>query len=147
MSKQATLFQAWGLGSSKQPTAAAEKRQETEEVIELSEKDLEEFFEDDDLLDETHTASNATPTDAHNSSLYEDIPGFDSESGDSYVYPINYPLRDYQFNIVKKCLFKNTLVCLPTGLGKTFLAAVVMYNFYRWYPQGKVVFLAPTKPL
>ena len=153
MSKQATLFRAWGPGSSKQPTEVAEKRQETaleetDEVIELSEKDLEEFFEDDDdLLDETHTASNAAPTDAHNSSLYEDIPGFDSESGDSYVYPINYPLRDYQYNIVKKCLFKNTLVCLPTGLGKTFIAAVVMYNFYRWYPQGKVVFLAPTKPL
>ena len=67
----------------------------------------------------------AAPTDApHNSSLYEEIPGFDTESGDSYVYPINYTLRDYQYNIVKKCchcsLFKNTLVCLPTGLGKTF---------------------------
>lgn len=22
-----------------------------------------------------------------------------------------------------------------------------MYNFYRWYPSGKVVFMAPTKPL
>ena len=22
-----------------------------------------------------------------------------------------------------------------------------MYNFYRWYPRGKVVFLAPTRPL
>jgi ERCC4-related helicase len=22
-----------------------------------------------------------------------------------------------------------------------------MYNFYRWYPQGKIIFLAPTKPL
>lgn len=27
------------------------------------------------------------------------------------------------------------------------IAAVVMYNYYRWFPQGKVVFLAPTKPL
>lgn len=33
------------------------------------------------------------------------------------------------------------------GLGKTFIAAVVMYNFYRWYPTGKVIFMAPTKPL
>ena len=22
-----------------------------------------------------------------------------------------------------------------------------MFNFYRWYPQGKVIFMAPTKPL
>uniref|UniRef100_A0A8B9NZE5 ATP-dependent RNA helicase FANCM n=1 Tax=Apteryx owenii TaxID=8824 RepID=A0A8B9NZE5_APTOW len=44
-------------------------------------------------------------------------------------------------------LLANTLVCLPTGLGKTFVAAVVMYNFYRWFPSGKVLFLAPTKPL
>ena len=22
-----------------------------------------------------------------------------------------------------------------------------MYNFWRWYPKGKIVFLAPTKPL
>lgn len=33
------------------------------------------------------------------------------------------------------------------GLGKTFIAAVVMYNYYRWFPQGKIVFMAPTKPL
>lgn len=33
------------------------------------------------------------------------------------------------------------------GLGKTFIAAVVMYNFWRWYPFGKIIFLAPTKPL
>ena len=22
-----------------------------------------------------------------------------------------------------------------------------MFNFYRWYPHGKIVFMAPTKPL
>ena len=22
-----------------------------------------------------------------------------------------------------------------------------MYNYFRWYPQGKIIFLAPTKPL
>jgi len=64
-----------------------------------------------------------------------------------WIYPTNYPVREYQFSIVHKALFVNTLVCLPTGLGKTFIAAVVMYNFYRWYPHSKVVFLAPTKPL
>ncbi|KAF8446272.1 hypothetical protein L210DRAFT_3619974 [Boletus edulis BED1] len=64
-----------------------------------------------------------------------------------WIYPLNQPKRDYQFNIVKHCLFDNTLVALPTGLGKTFIASVVMLNFYRWFPEGKVVFVAPTKPL
>lgn len=64
-----------------------------------------------------------------------------------WIYPINKPKRDYQFNIVKHCLFENTLVALPTGLGKTFIAGAVMLNFYRWFPEGKVVFVAPTKPL
>lgn len=57
----------------------------------------------------------------------------------------NYPVRKYQFSIVQAALFKNTLVVLPTGLGKTFIAAVVMYNIYRWYPTGKVIFMAPTR--
>ncbi|EDV24097.1 uncharacterized protein TRIADDRAFT_26257 [Trichoplax adhaerens] len=77
----------------------------------------------------------------------EVLPGFDVDSGNNWIYPTNYPLRDYQYNITQKALFKNTLVTLPTGLGKTFIAAVVMYNFFRWYPNGKVVFMAPTKPL
>ncbi|XP_017889156.1 uncharacterized protein LOC108630379 [Ceratina calcarata] len=76
-----------------------------------------------------------------------EIKGFDISAGKTWIYPENYPIRDYQFNIVKSCLYTNTLVCLPTGLGKTFIAAVIMYNFWRWYPRGKVVFLAPTKPL
>lgn len=75
------------------------------------------------------------------------LPGFDLEAGNVWIYPTNYPIRDYQFSIVQEALQRNTLVTLPTGLGKTFIAAVLMYNFYRWYPQGKVVFMAPTKPL
>ncbi|KAH9937493.1 uncharacterized protein B0H18DRAFT_1081663 [Fomitopsis serialis] len=64
-----------------------------------------------------------------------------------WIYPLNNPKRDYQFNIAKHCFFENTLVALPTGLGKTFIAGVVMLNFFHWFPDGKVVFLAPTKPL
>lgn len=32
-------------------------------------------------------------------------------------------------------------------MGKTFIAAVIMYNYFRWYPEGKIVFMAPTRPL
>lgn len=117
-------------------------------------QELDDFFEDD-ISDEltkiergpASSGSRDEPVSVHNTSILEDIPGFDAEAGGQWIYPVNYPIRDYQFNIVQKCLFKNTLVCLPTGLGKTFIAAVVMFNFYRWYPDGKVVFLAPTKPL
>ena len=83
---------------------------------------------------------------AYNTSS-ETTTGFDAACGSQWIYPSNLPTRSYQYNIVQKALFTNTLVTLPTGLGKTFIAAVVMYNFYRWYPSGKVVFLAPTKPL
>lgn len=73
--------------------------------------------------------------------------GFCAAAGALWIYPTNCPVRDYQLDISRSALFCNTLVCLPTGLGKTFIAAVVMYNFYRWFPSGKVVFMAPTKPL
>ncbi|KAK4197768.1 putative ATP-dependent RNA helicase [Triangularia verruculosa] len=66
----------------------------------------------------------------------------------TWVYPLNLgPIRDYQFSIVNSALFNNTLVALPTGLGKTFIAATVMLNFYRWTKRGKIIFVAPTKPL
>lgn len=77
----------------------------------------------------------------------EEISGFDKIMGRTWIYPTNYPVRDYQFNIIKAAILKNTLVSLPTGLGKTFIAAVIMYNFYRWYPTGKIIFIAPTRHL
>ncbi|XP_063238745.1 uncharacterized protein LOC134540141 [Bacillus rossius redtenbacheri] len=77
----------------------------------------------------------------------DDAPGFDRELGRTWIYPTNCELRQYQYDIVERALFSNTLVSLPTGLGKTLIAAVVMYNFYRWYPRGTVLFLAPSRPL
>ncbi|KAJ3049904.1 hypothetical protein HK097_009111, partial [Rhizophlyctis rosea] len=71
----------------------------------------------------------------------------DKEAAKTWIYPTNCAVRDYQFNIVQKSLLVNTLVALPTGLGKTLIAAVVMYNFFRWFPEGKIIFMAPTKPL
>lgn len=51
-------------------------------------------------------------------------------------HAVNFPARDYQYAITKTALFSNTLVALPTGLGKTLIAAVVMYNYFRWFPDG-----------
>ena len=82
-----------------------------------------------------------------NGTEVEDLPGFDAEAGRIWIYPTNYPVREYQLQIVRQVLTRNTMVTLPTGLGKTFIAAVVMFNFYRWYPTSKIVFMAPTKPL
>ena len=85
--------------------------------------------------------------DGINATAVEDLPGFDAEAGRIWIYPTNYPLREYQLQIVRQALIENTMVTLPTGLGKTFIAAVVMFNYYRWYPTSKIVFMAPTKPL
>jgi len=66
----------------------------------------------------------------------------------TWVYPTNLgTIRDYQYSIVKHGLFNNLLVALPTGLGKTFIAATIMLNFFRWTKDAKIVFVAPTKPL
>ena len=143
--------------SSKQGESHQDEHHDQEINVDLVEN-VEEFFADDiadQVLDvselERHEQPCSSSTDKMrsllDSSLYEEIPGFDVEAGKRYIYPTNFPVRDYQFNIVKKCLFKNTLVSLPTGLGKTFIAAVLMYNYYRWFPSKKIVFLAPTKPL
>ena len=55
--------------------------------------------------------------------------------------------RQYQFKIVETALFFNTLVALPTGLGKTFIATNVILNYYLWFKKGLIFFLAPNRPL
>lgn len=72
----------------------------------------------------------------------------DHEATKSWVYPTNLgKIRDYQYNIVQRGLFHNLLVALPTGLGKTFIAATIMLNWFRWTKEAQIVFVAPTKPL
>ncbi|KAF2230766.1 P-loop containing nucleoside triphosphate hydrolase protein, partial [Viridothelium virens] len=72
----------------------------------------------------------------------------DSEALKTWVYPTNLgTTRDYQFNITHRGLYHNLLVALPTGLGKTFIAATVMLNWFRWTTEAQIVFVAPTKPL
>ena len=55
--------------------------------------------------------------------------------------------REYQEKILKTCLEKNCLVVLPTGLGKTLIALMLVIERMKKFPLEKIVFLAPTKPL
>ena len=55
--------------------------------------------------------------------------------------------REYQQKIFEKCIDKNCLVVLPTGLGKTLIALMLAVERMKKFPGEKIVFLAPTKPL
>ncbi len=57
-------------------------------------------------------------------------------------------IREYQINIANKCVNKNSLVVLPTGLGKTIIAVLVASKILNFSPpQSKIIVLAPTRPL
>ncbi|KAB0346728.1 hypothetical protein FD754_011585 [Muntiacus muntjak] len=146
--RQKTLFQTWGSRVSRstgtpscnsgteRPQSTGISRARFPAVAEAAE--VEPESDDDVLLVAVYEAERQ---------LNLENGGFCTSAGALWIYPTNCPVRDYQLHISRTALFCNTLVCLPTGLGKTFIAAVVMYNFYRWFPSGKVVFMAPTKPL
>ncbi|MFH1101883.1 MAG: DEAD/DEAH box helicase family protein [Methanobacteriota archaeon] len=51
--------------------------------------------------------------------------------------------RQYQLDIARHALQKNTAVILPTGLGKTIIAFLVMADIL----PKRILLLAPTKPL
>ena len=55
--------------------------------------------------------------------------------------------RLYQQTIFSTAAAKNTLVVLPTGLGKTAIAMLLAVHRLKQFPSSKIVFLAPTKPL
>jgi len=62
-------------------------------------------------------------------------------------------LREYQIKIAESILKKgNTLVVMPTALGKTFVAVLIMAKMLQEMKEGKrenrkFLFLTPTKPL
>ena len=55
--------------------------------------------------------------------------------------------RLYQEKIFSTCTLANTLVVIPTGLGKTNIFLMVAAQRLRQYPGSKVLFIGPTRPL
>jgi ERCC4-related helicase len=55
--------------------------------------------------------------------------------------------RLYQEKIFAKAALYNTLVVLPTGLGKTMIAVMLAIQRLHQYPESKILIVAPTKPL
>jgi ERCC4-related helicase len=56
--------------------------------------------------------------------------------------------RKYQIDIATKCADRNSLVVLPTGLGKTIIAVLVAKSVLERFPaDSKIIVLAPTRPL
>ena len=63
-----------------------------------------------------------------------------------YIRKDRLESREYQLSVAMRALDGNTMVVLPTGLGKTAVALIVAAS--RLYNEGgKVLMMAPTKPL
>eukprot|EP01080_Neovahlkampfia_damariscottae_P010187 gene10187-2606_t len=105
--------------------------------------------EEDDDDEEVHDILNKLEEESTKNDLeiLKLIPKYSKENIKNIIYPSNFPLRKYQYEILKTSLFYNTLICLPTGFGKTLIGFINLINFHLWYPNKKCIFLAPTKPL
>ncbi|MEM5772889.1 MAG: helicase-related protein [Candidatus Aenigmatarchaeota archaeon] len=55
--------------------------------------------------------------------------------------------REYQKNIAETACKKNTLVVLPTGMGKTLIALLVAIKRMNDFTNSKILVMAPTRPL
>ncbi len=63
-----------------------------------------------------------------------------------FIKPDSIESREYQKNIAKTAVKTSTLVVLPTGLGKTIVALLVLVEELK-KKNNKLLFLSPTKPL
>jgi len=63
------------------------------------------------------------------------------------VWPETVEFRLYQKTIADVAAEKNTLVILPTALGKTVISAIVAGDILYNYRDAKILVMAPTRPL
>jgi Fanconi anemia group M protein len=65
-----------------------------------------------------------------------------------YIKSKSIQFREYQVNIAESSDKENTLIVLPTGLGKTIIALILISKkLQKSKSDEKILFLAPTKPL
>ncbi|MFW9821213.1 MAG: DEAD/DEAH box helicase family protein, partial [Candidatus Thorarchaeota archaeon] len=70
------------------------------------------------------------------------------EKNSSILNSDDLEIREYQIKIAEECAGKNSLIVLPTGLGKTIIAVLVASKVLERFPTDcKVIVLAPTRPL
>ena len=55
--------------------------------------------------------------------------------------------RQYQEDIVNRALYNNSLVVIPTSLGKTIVALLICLDILLNWKKSKILILAPTRPL
>lgn len=60
---------------------------------------------------------------------------------------INLDPREYQRAIFETAKDSNTLVVLPTGVGKTLISLMLAVDRLKKHPGKKILMLAPTRPL
>jgi Fanconi anemia group M protein len=66
---------------------------------------------------------------------------------DPLIWPETIEARQYQKNISEKTIQKNTMVILPTALGKTVISALAATWFLHNHWDMKILVMAPTRPL
>ena len=55
--------------------------------------------------------------------------------------------REYQNTILQKALYKNSLIVVPTSLGKTIITLLICIDILYNWKKSKILILAPTRPL
>jgi ERCC4-related helicase len=63
------------------------------------------------------------------------------------IWPETMEARLYQQTIAEKTIKKNTMVILPTALGKTAISALAAAHFLHNHWDMKILVMAPTRPL
>ena len=72
----------------------------------------------------------------------------DPSNNDQVLNYQGLEIRKYQLKIAEACKDKNSLVVLPTGLGKTIIAVLVTSKILETVPlNSKIIVLATTRPL